>query len=64
MESMDGECKPASDEAELIITDWLMEFLDHDRPEHPLIGPASLLKRLRDRGWHLVRCEPGRHEGV
>lgn len=46
------------EEAELIITVWIIQFLDPDRPQYPAMGPGDLIGRLRDHGWRLVRDYP------
>lgn len=51
-------CESDLEEAERIITVWMIQFLDPDRPKHPPMGPVDLIGRLRRHGWELVRRIP------
>jgi hypothetical protein len=54
---MDGErCRyhDRIDEAEAVIHGWVLEFIDHDRPQEPPMTAQDLVDRLWARGWRLV----------
>lgn len=43
------------DDAEAIITAWMIDFLDHDRPIDEPLTAGDLIARLRRGGWDLNR---------
>jgi hypothetical protein len=42
------------EEAEAVIHDWILEFIDHDRPQCPPMTALDLVDHLRAQGWQLV----------